>query len=190
MAQEKLRVVVIPVDGGPYEETLDAGPGWDAFDHVREMVGGDVEILSVDVPCEGVDLMVNDEGMFACPPNRAIYATRAMEEEGLPSQVDLSSPVRENEPYTVLHGNIVATGFDPTSGDTVSLSEEQVSETLRYFERVSPAGSGAYEEQLICSRALARVIDDLGLDAGDVFVAMPCEAGPVRDDAPTNDEER
>ena len=61
MAQDKLRVVVIPVDGGPYEETLDAGPGWDAFDRVREMVGGDVEILSVDVPCEGVDLMVNDE---------------------------------------------------------------------------------------------------------------------------------
>lgn len=79
---------------------------------------------------------------------------------------------------------------EPRDRDTVSLSEEQVSETLRYFERVSPAGSDAYEEQLICSRALARVIDDLGLDAGDVFVAMPGEAGPVRDDAPTNDEER
>lgn len=178
MTMERLRVVVVPTDGRPREEVLELGPDGSALGRLREIVGGDVGLLSVGAPCEGVDLFVNDEGMFDCPPNRAIYATRTMEEDGLISQVDGSVPVHENEPYAVLHGNIVAAGYDPVSGDTVSLTDAQASETLRYFERVSPAGSGAYEEQLVRSHALARVVDELGLDVSDIYVAMPGEAGP------------
>lgn len=46
---------------------------------------------------EGTSLYVNEEGLFTCPPNRAVYATKGMEEAGYLSMMDYSSPVKEGE---------------------------------------------------------------------------------------------
>ena len=45
----------------------------------------------------GISLYVNEEGLFTCPPNRAVYATKGMEEAGYLSMMDYSSPVKEGE---------------------------------------------------------------------------------------------
>lgn len=51
----------------------------------------------------------------------------------------------EGELYTILHGQIVALGFDPNSGASVSLTEEQAETVTEYFTETSPAGSGLLE---------------------------------------------
>lgn len=151
-----LRVVLVPVDGRPLDVIIEPRGDEEAFDCVQDLVGGAVEFLSVGCPCEGVDLIVNAEGLlFGLPPNRAIYANASMEAEGLLSQVDFSHVVRENDLYTVLHGPIVVAGFDLPSGDTVSLTDAQADSAKRYFERVSPPGSGAWEERLIRAAVMA-----------------------------------
>lgn len=88
---------------------------------------------------------VNDDGTSEFGPNRAIYATRAMEERGYLSQIDYRHVPAEGELYTILHGQIVALGFEPDSGASVSLTEEQAETVTEYFTETSPAGSGLLE---------------------------------------------
>ena len=92
---------------------------------------------------------MNDSGLFECPPNRAVYATRAMSAAGYLSQLDYASVVGPGDLYTVLHGDIVAVGLDEETGRSVSLTEEQATAVVRYFSQVSPAGSGELEEALL-----------------------------------------
>lgn len=50
----------------------------------------------------GVDLWVNDEGLFnGSKPNRAIYATKHMEEVGYLDQLTFGHPVKEGELYSL-----------------------------------------------------------------------------------------
>lgn len=67
---------------------------------------------------EGVSLYVNEEGLFTCPPNRAIFATEEMAKAGYLSQLDYSKVVEMGDFYTVLNGDIVAVGFDPETGES------------------------------------------------------------------------
>lgn len=59
---------------------------------------------------------MNEEGLFTCPPNRAIFATEEMTKAGYLSQLDYSTVVEMGDFYTVLNGDIVAVGFDPETG--------------------------------------------------------------------------
>lgn len=68
-----------------------------------------------------------------------------MEERGYLSQIDYRHVPAEGELYTILHGPIVALGFDPDSGASVSLTEEQAETVTEYFTETSPAGSGLLE---------------------------------------------
>ena len=71
---------------------------------------------------------MNEEGLGNCPPNRAVYATRNMVEEGYLSQMDYTSVVKEGELYTILWGDIVAVGFDPETGMDRDLTDAEIAQ--------------------------------------------------------------
>ena len=143
MAQNFINGILIPEDGEPRRVALETDGRGLMGDALSRLVGGCFDTLPIVIP--GVDLWVNDDGTSEFGPNRAIYATRAMEERGYLSQIDYRHVPAEGELYTILHGQIVALGFDPNSGASVSLTEEQAETVTEYFTETSPAGSGLLE---------------------------------------------
>lgn len=143
MAQNFINGILIPEDGEPRRVALETDGRGLMGDALSRLVGGCFDTLPIVIP--GVDLWVNDDGTSEFGPNRAIYATRAMEERGYLSQIDYRHVPAEGELYTILHGPIVALGFDPDSGASVSLTEEQAETVTEYFTETSPAGSGLLE---------------------------------------------
>lgn len=103
-----------------------------ALGSLQKAVGGCIEPFNI-LFNGGIDLYINDEGLFTCPPNRAIYATEAMEETGYLSQLDYATPVKEGELYTILHGDIVAVGYDPNTGSSRDLTDDEMREVTEYF---------------------------------------------------------
>lgn len=79
---------------------------------LQALVGGFIEPFTPlygDEPC----LYVNEDGIGeGLAPNRAIYASRRMQEEGYLSQLDYSRVVEEGQFYAVLFGPIVAVSYD------------------------------------------------------------------------------
>lgn len=59
---------------------------------LQALVGGNIETFDIAFG-EGVSLYVNGEGLFTCPPNRAIFATEEMAKAGYLSQLDYSKVV-------------------------------------------------------------------------------------------------
>lgn len=111
---------------------------------LQRLVGGNIEPFDV-IFGEGTSLYVNEEGLFTCPPNRAVYATKGMEEAGYLSMMDYSSPVKEGELYSILCGDLVAVGFDFETGENRDLSADEMSRVADYFTEVSKPGSGIEE---------------------------------------------
>lgn len=111
---------------------------------LQRLVGGNIEPFDV-IFGEGISLYVNEEGLFTCPPNRAVYATKGMEEAGYLSMMDYSSPVKEGELYSILCGDLVAVGFDFETGENRDLSADEMSRVTDYFTEVSKPGSGIEE---------------------------------------------
>ena len=130
MAQNFINGILIPEDGEPRRVALETDGRGLMGDALSRLVGGCFDTLPIVIPGG---------------PNRAIYATRAMEERGYLSQIDYRHVPAEGELYTILHGQIVALGFDPNSGASVSLTEEQAETVTEYFTETSPAGSGLLE---------------------------------------------
>ena len=85
---------------------------------------------------------MNEEGLFTCPPNRAIFATEEMAKAGYLSQLDYSKVVEMGDFYTVLNGDIVAVGFDPETGESRSLTDGESARVEGYFTVISEPGSG------------------------------------------------
>lgn len=113
---------------------------------MQEVVGGDIEPLPVPLfGSDDITIYANGDGIATCQPNRAIYASAAMEAEGYLSQMDFSHVAREGELYTVLFGDLLITGFDPSTGDDRNLTEAEVKTVTDYFTRVSDPGSGMRE---------------------------------------------
>lgn len=74
--------LLIPVGSKPLEVWIDKN---NSLAELQDLVNGNVEVLRV--LGNGVDLWVNDEGLFnGSQPNRAIYATKHMEEVGYLAQ--------------------------------------------------------------------------------------------------------
>lgn len=107
---------------------------------LQHRVGGYVEPF--DPLFETVTLYVNEDGIGCCDPNRLIVANRHMAEEGYASPKDPCRPVTPGEPYTILHGNIIAVGHDPQTGEARSLTDGEEQEVRDYFHRASRPGSG------------------------------------------------
>lgn len=82
--------LLIPVGSKPFEVWIDKN---NSLAELQDLVNGNVEVLRV--LGNGVDLWVNDEGLFnGSQPNRAIYATKHMEEVGYLDQLTFGHPVK------------------------------------------------------------------------------------------------
>lgn len=139
-----LRAVLVPVGEPPREIRLAPDARGHHLDALQEAVGGRIAAFGVlEDDFDGSTLYVNDDGLAGCAPNRAIYATEKMAETGYLSQLDFETVVKPGDLYTVVHGDIVAVGFDRLTGDSVSLTDEQVEKVTSYFTDVSGPGSGA-----------------------------------------------
>jgi hypothetical protein len=153
-----VRAVVVPAGGLPYETELQRDAEGSVADALRDIIGSTYALfdpLSEDLG--GVDLYQAD--LFArARANRAVYATASIERAGYVSTMDMRSPSREGELYTILLGDVVAVGYDPETGESVSLVDEQVARVTDYFTRDSPPGSGDYEVLRIQNPALAEYV--------------------------------
>lgn len=126
----------------PREVTLLPDKNGSTLKPLQTLVGGNIETFDIAFG-EGVSLYVNEEGLFTCPPNRAIFATEEMAKAGYLSQLDYSKVVEMGDFYTVLNGDIVAVGFDPETGESRSLTDGETARVEGYFTVISRPGSGA-----------------------------------------------
>lgn len=148
---------------------------------LQALVGGNIETFDIAFG-EGVSLYVNEEGLFTCPPNRAIFATEEMAKAGYLSQLDYSKVVEMGDFYTVLNGDIVAVGFDPETGESRSLTDGETARVEGYFTVISRPGSGA------------KAVDDIrhGITPGSYDISVEshdCTSGrnALAADAPARD---
>ena len=139
-----MKGVLIPVDGVPKPIHIQKDADGSALDALQRLVGGNIEAFDA-LFGEAICVYVNEEGLFSCPPNRAVYATQAMEEAGYISQLDYSHVVRAGELYTILFGNLVAVGYDPETGEDRDLTDGEIKAVCDYFNMVSAPGSGVRE---------------------------------------------
>lgn len=139
-----MRGVLIPTDGRPTIVSIRPDEAGSTLHDLQRLVGGNIEAFPV-LFGEGIDLYVNEDGLSICPPNRAIYATREMEEAGYLSQMDFAHVAKEGELYTILFGDIVAVGFDPETGGSRDLTLNEIDEVTDYFTNVSGPASGLME---------------------------------------------
>lgn len=139
-----MKGMLIPTNGNPVEIDIEVDETGSTLHDLQRLVGGNIESFDV-IFGEGTSLYVNEEGLFTCPPNRAVYATKGMEEAGYLSMMDYSSPVKEGELYSILCGDLVAVGFDFETGENRDLSADEMSRVADYFTEVSKPGSGIEE---------------------------------------------
>ena len=96
--------LLIPVGSKPFEVWIDKNK---SLAELQDLVNGNVEVLRV--LGNGVDLWVNEEGLInGSKPNRAIYATKHMEEVGYLDQLTFGHSVKEGELYSLICGDFVA----------------------------------------------------------------------------------
>lgn len=109
--------LLIPVGSKPFEVWIDKN---NSLAELQDLVNGNVDVLSV--LGNGVDLWVNEEGLInGSKPNRAIYATKHMEEVGYLDQLTFGHPV-----------NFVAFGVDE-EGEIASLPQETIDKLKETF---------------------------------------------------------
>lgn len=120
--------LLIPVGSKPFEVWIDKN---NSLAELQNFVNGGVEKLGV--LGNGVDLWVNREYLFnGSQPNRAIYATKHMEEVGYLDQLTFGHPVKEGEFYSFICGDFVAFGVDEEGG-IASLPQETIDELKQTF---------------------------------------------------------
>lgn len=136
-----IRAMLIATGEPPREVTLLPDENGSTLRPLQALVGGNIEAFDIAFG-ETVSLYVNEEGLFTCPPNRAIFATEEMAKAGYLSQLDYSKVVEMGDFYTVLNGDIVAVGFDPETGESRSLTDGESARVEGYFTVISEPGSG------------------------------------------------
>ena len=73
-----MKGMLIPTNGNPVEIDIKVDEEGSTLHDLQRLVGGNIEPFDV-IFGEGISLYVNEEGLFTCPPNRAVYATKGME---------------------------------------------------------------------------------------------------------------
>lgn len=139
--EQGIRAMLIATGEPPREVTLLPDENGSTLKPLQALVGGNIETFDIAFG-EEVSLYVNEEGLFTCPPNRAIFATEEMAKAGYLSHLDYSKVVEMGDFYTVLNGDIVAVGFDPETGESRSLTDGELSRVEGYFTVISEPGSG------------------------------------------------
>ena len=140
--EKGIRAMLIPTGELPREMTLLPDKNGSTLKPLQALVGGNIEPFDIMFGGE-ISLYVNEEGLFTCPPNRAVFATEEMAKAGYLSQLDYTKPVEMGDFYTVLNGDIVAVGFDPETGEDRSLTDGELARVEGYFTVISEPGSGA-----------------------------------------------
>ena len=179
--EQGIRAMLIATGELPREVTLLPDKNGSTLKPLQALVGGNIETFDIAVG-EGVSLYVNEEGLFTCPPNRAIFATEEMAKAGYLSQLDYSKAVEMGDFCTVLNGDIVAVGFDPETGESRSLTDGETARVEGYFTVISRPGSGA------------KAVDDIrhGITPGSYDISVEshdCTSGrnALAADAPARD---
>mgnify|MGYP000762519881 FL=1 len=94
-----MKGMLIPTNGNPVEIDIEVDEAGSTLHDLQRLVGGNIEPFDV-IFGEGISLYVNEEGLFTCPPNRAVYATKGMEEAGylsmMVSMMDYGSPALDD----------------------------------------------------------------------------------------------
>lgn len=179
--EQGIRAMLIATGEPPREVTLLPDKNGSTLQSLQALVGGNIETFDIAFG-EDVSLYVNEEGLFTCPPNRAIFATEEMAKAGYLSQLDYSKVVEMGDFYTVLNGDIVAVGFDPETGESRSLTDGETARVEGYFTVISKPGSGV------------KAVDDIrhGITPGGYDISVEihdCTSGrnALAADAPARD---
>lgn len=120
--EQGIRAMLIATCEPPREVTLLPDKNGSTLKSLQALVGGNIETFDIAFG-EGVSLYVNEEGLFTCPPNRAIFATEEMAKAGYLSQLDYSKVVE--------------------MGESRSLTDGETARVEGYFTVISRPGSGA-----------------------------------------------
>lgn len=142
-----LDVMVVPVGREPELKTLEADERGSFLKVLQGCVGGLIEPLSWlfdDTPAG----YCNEEGTLGATfldANRAVYATKAMEDAGFLSQLDFRTSVREGDLYAIVFGDMVFTGLDPETGESRDISPEECERVRERFGGAASIDSGASE---------------------------------------------
>lgn len=135
----KTRAVLVPVGQDPL--AIEINGAKDIMDQVGGIFGNASNSLPPDALPFNLSMYENDISKSTLQPNRAFYATEEMEREGYLSPFD-NKPVIEGLPTSVVYGNVVITGFNPATGEDVSLSDGELMDVMNYFQCESPRESG------------------------------------------------
>ena len=88
--EQGIRAMLIATGEPPREVTLLPDKNGSTLKPLQALVGGNIETFDIAFG-EEVSLYVNEEGLFTCPPNRAIFATEEMAKAGYLSQLDFAT---------------------------------------------------------------------------------------------------
>mgnify|MGYP001028727965 CR=1 FL=1 len=137
-----LRCVVVPVGADPYVTEIDDA---DTLGALQRIVGGPIEAcghIFGDEPA----VYVNEEGKIdGLRPNRAVCATKEHVVAGFRSPDDPSRPIAEGELLDVVFGPMACIGFDPETGASTSISDDEVDRVMAAFSGWKSWVSGAVE---------------------------------------------
>ena len=141
VGEEPKRIDIEPDEAGSYLHSM------------QKLVGGLIEYFE---PMYGTkpSLVVNEEGIFKCEPNRAVFATKRMEKQGFLDMMTYSHPVKEGELYTILYGPILAVPLEwDEDGNEVyrDITDEEFNRICKDFSDVD-SGIRAVIETLLKGR--------------------------------------
>lgn len=176
---ETVKVCLMPVGEAPQVVEIPADAGLQ-LEALQGLVGGCIEYLP-DVRGDGFELIVNEEGLFTCEPNRAVYASRHTQETGYLSQMDYSHVVCPGELYTILHGPVVAVRNDG-EGSLTDITPGDVA----LIKQLYPDSKAAQAEvaRILLQKALGADLGAVRAEASDRLVEPRNVDSPVRDDEP------
>lgn len=149
-----LDVMVVPTGREPELRTLEPDEEGSFLNALQSCVGGLIEPMCWLFDDEPAGYC-NEEGLLGATfldANRAVYATKAMEDAGFLSQLDGQSAVREGDLFTIVFGDMVFCGLDPETGESRDITPEECERVRERFGGTESIESGTAE---LLSLALA-----------------------------------
>lgn len=129
-----MRAILVPVGGEPRTVELS---DTDTLKDMQKYVGGRIESMPW-VFDDAPSLYVNDEGKFTCQPNRAVYAS----ESGVAWD---GTAINVGDVLDIIFGDFICVGFDPETGDSRSVTDEEIECVKERFGGFDSIMSGIVE---------------------------------------------
>lgn len=129
---------------------------------LQRLVRGNIEAVDVlygDQPL----LWVNESGILeGMMPNRAVYANQRMEDRKYLSMMDMHTPIKKDELYTILFGPIVACSYEVNEEDERMMRDLTPEEMSRLEDDFWNENSGIEEALKIRMMTEARRAQERG----------------------------